>query len=154
LFFNVFLCPRRCNKDAEWQALLGGLKTNQYDMILSAMSRQEAGENNVNLSNTYYLLNDVIVVKKQNDKITSKEDLKNKIVGVQLGSGSEQVVDKLEGLKKVARYNYNPEAFLDLKHERIEKDKDELTKQINMALTKLKSNGVYDKLVQKWLEVK
>ncbi|PPK61952.1 amino acid ABC transporter substrate-binding protein (PAAT family) [Malaciobacter marinus] len=176
-------------KDAEWQALLGGLKTNQYDMILSAMSRQEAGENNVNLSNTYYLLNDVIVVKKQNDKITSKEDLKNKIVGVQLGSGSEQVVDKLEGLKKVARYNYNPEAFLDLKHERIDavvvgyayavkqknfkseykivdklapselvvvmrKDKDELTKQINMALTKLKSNGVYDKLVQKWLEVK
>ncbi len=107
-------------KDAEWQALLGGLKNNHYDIILSAMSKQEAGSNNVNLSNTYYLLNDVIVVKKDNTSITSKEDLKDKVVGVQLGSGSEQVVDKLVGLKKISRYNYNPEAFLDLKHNRID----------------------------------
>lgn len=176
-------------KDAEWQALLGGLKNNHYDIILSAMSKQEAGANNVNLSDTYYLLNDVIVVKKDNQEISSKEDLKNKTVGVQLGSGSEQVVDKLEGLKKVARYNYNPEAFLDLKHKRIDavvvgyayainqknfneeykivgklapaelvvvmkKGQDKLTKDINMALKELKENGVYDKLVNKWLVVK
>ncbi|WP_320034492.1 ABC transporter substrate-binding protein [Halarcobacter sp.] len=107
-------------KDAEWQALLGGLKNDNYDMIVSAMSKQEAGENNVNLSDTYYLLNDVLVVKKDNDKIASQKDLAEKTVGVQLGSGSEQVVDKLSGLGKVARYNYNPEAFLDLKHERID----------------------------------
>ena len=106
-------------KDAEWQALLGGLKSSQYDMILSAMSRQEAGENNVNLSDTYYLLNDVVVVAKKDDTIKTPKDLAGKSVGVQLGSGSEQVVDKLSGLGKVARYNYNPEAFLDLKHGRI-----------------------------------
>lgn len=107
-------------KDAEWQALLGGLKNDSYDMIISAMSKQEAGANNVNLSNTYYLLNDVLVVKKDNDKIKSENDLLGKTVGVQLGSGSEQIVDKLKGLGKVARYNYNPEAFLDLKHNRID----------------------------------
>ncbi|WP_060826438.1 transporter substrate-binding domain-containing protein [Sulfurospirillum cavolei] len=107
-------------KDAEWQALLGGLKSGQYDMILSAMSRQEAGAENVNLSDTYYLLNDVIVVKKANTTITSAKELQGKTVGVQLGSGSEQVVDALKGLGKIARYNYNPEAFLDLKHGRID----------------------------------
>ena len=106
--------------DAEWQALLGGLKTNKFDVIISAMARQEAGKNNVNLSNTYYLLNDVIVVNKKNDTIKSKKDLVGKRVGVQLGSGSEQIVDKLKGLKQVARYNYNPEAFLDLKNGRID----------------------------------
>ncbi|MGB5917615.1 ABC transporter substrate-binding protein [Arcobacter sp.] len=107
-------------KDAEWQALLGGLKNNNFDVIISAMSRQEAGANNVNLSDTYYLLNDVLVVKKDDKSITSKTDLKGKSVGVQLGSGSEQIVDKLNDLGKVARYNYNPEAFLDLKHKRID----------------------------------
>lgn len=107
-------------KDAEWQALLGGLKNGQYDIILSAMSRQEAGEGNVNLSDTYYLLNDVIVVKQENNAISSAKDLQGKSVGVQLGSGSEQVVDKLANLKRVARYNYNPEAFLDLKQSRID----------------------------------
>jgi len=176
-------------KDAEWQALLGGLKNDHYDVIISAMSAREAGKNNVNLSNTYYELSDVIVVKKTNTTILSEKDLKGKSVGVQLGSGSEQIVDKLEGLGKVARYNYNPEAFLDLKQKRIDavvvgyayaltqknfdneykiigtlapaqlvavmkKGRDELTKQINDALKTLKSNGVYDKLIQKWLAVK
>ncbi|DAB33160.1 MAG TPA: amino acid ABC transporter substrate-binding protein [Sulfurospirillum sp. UBA12182] len=107
-------------KDAEWQALLGGLKNGHYDVIISAMSAQEAGVGNVNISDTYYLLNDVVVVKKSNNTIHSEKDLKGKKVGVQLGSGSEQVVDKLEGLGEVARYNYNPEAFLDLKQERID----------------------------------
>lgn len=176
-------------KDAEWQALLGGLKNGHYDVIISAMSKQEAGANNVNLSDTYYLLNDVIVIKKDNTTIQNKDDLKGKIVGVQLGSGSEQAVDKLEGLKKVARYNYNPEAFLDLKHKRVDavvvgyayainqkefkqeykivesiapselavvmkKGEDSLTKDINQALNTLKENGIYDKLVEKWLVVK
>lgn len=175
-------------KDAEWQALLGGLKNAHYDVIISAMSAQEAGKGNVNISDSYYQLNDVVVVKKANTTILSPKDLKNKNVGVQLGSGSEQAVDKLEGLKRVARYNYNPEAFLDLKQERIDavvvgyayavtqknfnkeykivgtilpthlvavmkKGQDELTQQINDALKTLKSNGVYDKLIQKWLAV-
>lgn len=107
-------------KDAEWQALLGGLKNGHYDIILSAMSKQEAGVDNVNLSDTYYELTDVIVTRKDDERITKPEDLKDKVVGVQLGSGSEQVVDKLVGLKSVSRYNYNPEAFLDLKHKRID----------------------------------
>ncbi|MBE0496295.1 MAG: transporter substrate-binding domain-containing protein [Campylobacterales bacterium] len=107
-------------KDAEWQALLGGLRNGHYDIILSAMSKQEAGADNANFSDTYYELTDVIVTRKDDTRITKPEDLQGKVVGVQLGSGSEQVVDKLEGLKSVSRYNYNPEAFLDLKHKRID----------------------------------
>lgn len=176
-------------KDAEWQALLSGLNNNHYDVIISAMSAQEAGVGNVNISDTYYLLNDVVVVKKSNNTIHSKEDLMGKKVGVQLGSGSEQVVDKIQGIGKVARYNYNPEAFLDLKQERIDavvvgyayaltqknfkeeykiagtvapselvvvlkKGQNELTQQINGALKKLKANGIYDALLEKWLAVK
>jgi polar amino acid transport system substrate-binding protein len=37
-------------KDAEWQALLGGLKNGHYDIILSAMSKQEAGVDNLTYS--------------------------------------------------------------------------------------------------------
>lgn len=106
--------------DAEWQGLLGGLMTGDYDVLITCMSKSEARGKNVNFTDVYYTLPDVIVVRESSAELFGAEDLKGKVVGVQLGSGSEQLVDKLEGLKDIKRYNYNPEAFLDLKAERID----------------------------------
>lgn len=39
---------------------------------------------------------------------------------MQLGSGSEQIADQMTGLKEIKRYNYNPEAFIDLANNRID----------------------------------
>jgi polar amino acid transport system substrate-binding protein len=107
-------------KDAEWQALLGGLNKGDFDVLITCMSKKEAAVENVNMSDVYYVLNDVIVVRSDEKTINHAEDLKGKVVGVQLGSGSEQIVDKMEGLKEIKRYNYNPEAFIDLKNGRID----------------------------------
>lgn len=106
--------------DAEWQGLLGGLNKGDYDMLVTCMSKSETRGQNVNFSDVYYKLADVIVVGKDSQGIASGADLKGKTVGVQLGSGSEQVVDAMTGFKEVKRYNYNPEAFLDLKNKRID----------------------------------
>jgi polar amino acid transport system substrate-binding protein len=108
--------------DAEWPALLGGLKKGDYDAIISCMSKQEASVERVNMSKPYYDLLDVVVVGKD-AKILSHGDLANKIIGVQTGSGSEQQADQLAkkiDFKEIKRYNYNPEAFLDLKNGRID----------------------------------
>ncbi len=106
--------------DAEWQALLGGLNKGDFDVLITCMSKKEAAAENVNMSDVYYELKDVIVVKEGNDAIQSVDDLEDKTIGVQLGSGSEQIADRLEGLKEIKRYNYNPEAFIDLENERID----------------------------------
>lgn len=106
--------------DAEWQGLLGGLNKGDYDMLMTCMSKSETRGQNVNFSDVYYTLADVIVVGKDGRGIASGADLKGKTVGVQLGSGSEQAVDAMEGFKEIKRYNYNPEAFLDLKNGRID----------------------------------
>lgn len=55
------------------------------------------------------------MVNKNNNFIHNKDDLKGKVVGVQTSTSSEQVVDKLDGIKVIKRYNRNPEAFIDLK---------------------------------------
>ena len=104
--------------DAEWQALLGGLNKGDYDVLITCMSKKEASVENVNMSDVYYNLDDVIVVNSDNTTINGIKDLEGKVVGVQLGSGSEQYVDQLKGLKEVKRYNYNPEAFIDLENNR------------------------------------
>ena len=105
--------------DAEWQGLLGGLKKGDYDVLITCMSKSEARGDQVNMSDVYYRLPDVIVVKDGNTAIRTQSDLKGKIVGVQIGSGSEQIADKMAAdFKEIKRYNYNPEAFTDLAHGR------------------------------------
>lgn len=107
--------------DAEWQGLLAGLNKGDYDMLITCMSKSETRGKNVNFSDVYYELPDVIVVRKDDETIKGKEDLTNKVVGVQVGSGSEQLADSMQDtFKEIKRYNYNPEAFTDLKFKRID----------------------------------
>ncbi|NFM77700.1 amino acid ABC transporter substrate-binding protein [Clostridium botulinum] len=178
-------------KDAEWEALLGGVNKGDYDVLITCMSKKEAAEANINTSDTYYKLDDIIVVNKNNNFIHNKGDLKGKVVGVQTSTSSEQVVDKLDGIKEIKRYNRNPEAFIDLKNNRIDavvvgyayaattmKDKkddnlkiinspvgssdivmvtkkgsDDLTKELNKALKKVKEDGKYEEIKNKWLSL-
>lgn len=176
--------------DAEWQGLLGGLKKGDYDVLITCMSKSEARADQVNMSDVYYRLPDVIVVKKSDDTIQGKSDLKDKIVGVQVCSGSEQLADKMADLfKEIKRYNYNPEAFTDLAHGRsdavivgyayavtqikktprfkvvgdplhqaeivmvMRAGADELTGRMNRALSEIRSDGTYDKIHGKWLDL-
>jgi polar amino acid transport system substrate-binding protein len=41
-------------------------------------------------------------------------------VGAQLGSSADDIMNKMQGLKDAKHYNYNPEAFLDLKAGRLD----------------------------------
>lgn len=111
-------------KPAEWQALLGGLEKGDYDLIFSAMSKKEAAEANVEFSDVYFELPDVIIVAKGNPKnITGKQDLAGKVVGVQLGSGSEQLADGMKaevGFKEIKKYKLTQDAMNDLKAGRID----------------------------------
>lgn len=107
--------------DAEWQGLLGGLQKGDFDILITCMSKSETREKNVNFSEVYYKLPDVIVVRKGDTNIQGKADLKGKTVGVQLGTGSEHIADKMKAVfRDIKRYNYNPEAFTDLKFKRID----------------------------------
>ncbi|MCF4151255.1 ABC transporter substrate-binding protein [Dethiosulfovibrio sp. F2B] len=106
--------------DGEWQGLIGGLFKGDYDVLMTCMSKSEGRGKNVSFSDVYYELRDVIVVRADDDRFSSEEDLKGMVVGAQQGSGAMQVLDKLDGLKEKMYYNYNPEAFLDLKNSRID----------------------------------
>lgn len=125
--------------DAEWQGLLGGLNKGDFDMLMTCMSKSETRGQNVNFSDSYYSLADVMVVRHDNKDIATAADLQGRTVGVQLGSGSEQAVDAMTGFKEVKRYNYNPEAFLDLKNGRI----DALVVGYAYAVNQIKSDSSY-----------
>ena len=109
-----------------WEGLISGLKNGEFDMIMSAMSPEEAtsATKEINMSDAYYVLNDVIAVKADNKDITKKEDLAGKVIGYQTGSAAEQGADKLEksGIKVGTKnpYNRNSDAFAELENGRID----------------------------------
>ena len=107
-------------RDTEWPGLIAGVNKGDFDVLLSCMSRSETREENVSMTDTYYRLSDVAVVRTGDERFKSVDDLRGKVVGVQMGSASEQIADKMEELKEVRRFNYNPEAFLDLQNKRID----------------------------------
>ncbi len=106
--------------DVEWPGLIAGLNKGDFDVIISCMSKSETRGQNVSMSDVYYNLSDVIVVRKGETGVASAADLRGKTVGVQLGSSAELALDALPGIGDIRRYNYNPEAFLDLANKRID----------------------------------
>lgn len=110
-------------RDAEWQGLILSLNKGDFDILITGMTRTPKREESVDFTDAYYQLRDVVVVHKGNHSIHTPGDLKGKVVGVQLGSASEQRTDRADkkyGFGEIRRYNYNPEAFLDLEHKRID----------------------------------
>ncbi len=109
---------------SEWQGLLGGLEKGDFDAIVSAMSKKEAAEGNVEFSDVYYELPEIMLVLKGNPAdIQTKEDLEGKVVGVQLGSHTEPLAEKIAEdveLGELKRYKLTQDAMNDLKAGRID----------------------------------
>lgn len=106
--------------DGAWEGLLGGVNKGDYDVLITAMSKEEASAENVNTSDTYYELPEVVMVRTGDTSVKSVEDLKGKIIGVQSACSSEKAVDRLDGLKEIKRYQRNAEAVLDLRNSRVD----------------------------------
>lgn len=109
---------------SEWQGLLGGLEKGDFDVIVSAMTEKEAAEGNVEFSQVYYDLPDVIIVASGNPKgIEAKGDLAGMVVGVQTGSGAEMLAEELDpevGFSELRKYELTQDAMNDLKAGRID----------------------------------
>ncbi|MGX9365576.1 ABC transporter substrate-binding protein [Desulfoplanes sp. PS50] len=108
-------------KDGEWHGLIAGMNKGDYDMLITCMSRTNARKNNANFSDPYYDHPEIILVPKDNITISSRKDLADKVVGVQMSTSSEHTVESMPGLcKEIKKYNYTTEALLDLKYHRID----------------------------------
>lgn len=108
-------------KDGEWQGLIAGMGKGDYDILITCMGKTTQRMETINFSDAYVDLTEVIVVRKDEDKIKEKADLKGKTVGAQMATSSDRVLDEMADLVGEAKkYNYTTEAFLDLKFKRID----------------------------------
>jgi polar amino acid transport system substrate-binding protein len=90
-----------------WDGIIPGLKTNKYDIIMSAMTITPEREEEIAFSDPYIDSDQSIAVVKDSP-IKTVADLKDKIVGVQIdttGQFKAEEIEKAGGLKEIQKFD-------------------------------------------------
>jgi glutamine transport system substrate-binding protein len=90
-----------------WDGIIPGLKTNKYDVIMSAMTITSDRKKQINFSNPYLDSDQSIAVVK-GSPIKTQADLKDKVVGVQIdttGQYKAEDIQKAGGLKEIQKFD-------------------------------------------------
>lgn len=110
-------------KPIDWDSKILVLDKGDIDVIWNAFTISDDRIKQVNFTEPY-LKNKQIVVVAADSKIEKKSELKDKVLGLQSGSTSQDALDKdedtLNSLKDVKKYSDNVKALLDLKIGRVD----------------------------------
>ena len=104
-------------KPVDWSTVTLTLNKGDIDVIWNGFSVSEKRKKEVDFSDSY-LDNKQIMVVKNDSNMKGKEDLKDKVLGIQSGSTSEGALakeaDVENSLKEIKKYADNVQALMDL----------------------------------------
>ncbi len=106
-------------KNLNFDGLIPSLKSGDLDVAINDITITEDRKKSVDFSKRYYIAGLGAVVRKENDSITKRDDLKGKVLGVTIGSTGEEAARKIEGAT-LRVYNTLSDAFIDLKNGAVE----------------------------------
>ncbi len=173
-------------KNMSFDGLIPALQSKKIDLIIAGMTPTEDRKKAVDFSDVYFTTNESFVILEKNQELKTMDDLKNKKLGVQLGTAQEQIARGIEGAE-ITAYTSITAAILDLKSEKVDavvlenvialpyiknneglkkididelpkgevaiainKGNEELLGKINKEIEKLKENGFYDEIFNKY----
>ncbi len=87
-----------------WDGIIPGLKTGKFDILMSAMTITPERAKEINFSDPYIDSDQSICVKK-GSPIKDEDDLKGKVVGVQIDTTGQFTAEKMEGLKEISKFD-------------------------------------------------
>ncbi len=115
--------------DTAWNGIIPALYAKKFDVIVSAMTITKERAEKVLFSMPYADASNVILLRANEDKIKTADDLSGKIVGVQIGSAAAGIIKTFEaklksagkpGYADVKQYEHYPEAYQDLLNKRVD----------------------------------
>jgi polar amino acid transport system substrate-binding protein len=107
---------------AAFDSIIQALNAGKFDCVVSAMTITEERQKQVNFSDPYIDSDQSLAVRKDST-ISSLENLKGKVIGVQRGTTGELKAQELKeqyGIREIRSYDDTLMAFEDLKAGRIE----------------------------------
>lgn len=112
--------------DMKFSALITSLQSGKIDLIISGMTATEERKKSVDFSQSYFLNSQVMLVKKNIEekvkevKLKTQDDIKDKRIGVLLGSVHDTYAMKNLPNAKILQYKSPSELILAVKSEKID----------------------------------
>jgi polar amino acid transport system substrate-binding protein len=104
----------------QWDTLDAGLLESQdFDLILSGKEIIPENREKMLFSRPYYLYKQQLVVRKDEDRIKSIQDCRDKPVGTLAGSAAERLLQK-HGVRNIVAFDGQVEPYLDLEFGRLD----------------------------------
>ena len=103
----------------EFDAVIAAVKTNPNTIGVSGISITEERMKNVDFSEGYINAGLIVIVKKDSGYATV-EDLKGKVIGVQMGTTSDFAAEEITGQANVGEYKTFLNAIMDLQGNKID----------------------------------
>ncbi len=100
--------------DTAWDGIFPALDSKKFDIIMSSTSITEERLKSKDMSDPYYKTSQAIAVKKDNDTIKGPEDLKGKVIAVQIGTTGDFAVSEIEGVKEIKRFDTTDKAYMEV----------------------------------------
>lgn len=104
----------------KWEGIIPGLKTGDYDIVMSAMTITDERKMEIDFSDPYIDSDQSIAVRKGYAEIKGEADLAGKVVGVQVDTTGQFTAEKIPGIKEIRKYDTILMAFEDLELGRID----------------------------------
>ena len=103
----------------KWDGLIGGLKADKFDIIISQMTVTEERKKSVDFTDPYVISGSVLITREETNDITKLEDIKGKNVGVGGGTTFEEVANSVDGAE-VKLYKAVGDYIQDLTNKRLD----------------------------------
>lgn len=108
-------------QNVNWDGILTGLAGGRYDVIISSMNITPERQKEVNF--VEYVKMSQVFVSRPGVEVKSEADLAGKIIAVQAGTTSENLVNELKkskvpNIKEIRSFPLATDAFLELKNKR------------------------------------
>lgn len=101
--------------DTAWDGIIPALLNGKIDIIASAMTITDERKKSVLFSEPYFTSGQAIVVPVADTTTQTVDDLKGKVIGVQINStGDIAATENAKNAKQIKRYNVIPDAFVGL----------------------------------------
>jgi polar amino acid transport system substrate-binding protein len=115
--------------DTAWAGIIPALYAGKFDCIVSAMTITAPRAEKVLFAMPYADASNAILLRADETRIKTADDLSGKIIGVQLGSAAAGIIKTFEaklkakglpGYASVKEYEHYPEAYQDLINKRVD----------------------------------